>query len=36
MSANVSIDYITHRFKGQQAPTLEDVQLRSIPASKLR
>jgi ABC-type nitrate/sulfonate/bicarbonate transport system ATPase subunit len=27
MSANISIDYITHTFKGQQAPTLQDIEL---------
>ena len=35
MSANVSIDYITHRFKGQQAPTLEDVQLKIHPGEQV-
>jgi NitT/TauT family transport system ATP-binding protein len=27
MSANISIDFITHTFKGQQAPTLQDIEL---------
>lgn len=35
MSANVSIDYITHRFKGQQAPTLHDVALSIHPGEQV-
>ena len=35
MSANVSIDYITHRFKGQQAPTLKDVELSIHPGEQV-
>jgi len=27
MSANISIDYISHTFKGQQSPTLKDIEL---------
>lgn len=27
MSANISIDFITHTFKGQQSPTLQDIEL---------
>jgi NitT/TauT family transport system ATP-binding protein len=35
MSANVSIDYITHTFKGQTTPTLQDVQLRIHPGEQV-
>jgi len=35
MSANVSIDFITHRFKGQRAPTLQDVQLTIHPGEQV-
>jgi NitT/TauT family transport system ATP-binding protein len=35
MSANISIDYITHTFKGQTAPTLKDIELRIQPGEKI-
>jgi NitT/TauT family transport system ATP-binding protein len=35
MSANVSIDFITHRFKGQARPTLQDVALRIEPGEQV-
>jgi ABC-type nitrate/sulfonate/bicarbonate transport system ATPase subunit len=35
MSANISIDYITHTFKGQPAPTLENIELRIAPGEKI-
>lgn len=35
MSANISIDYITHTFKGQSAPTLKDIELRIEPGEKI-
>jgi len=33
MSANISIDFITHTFKGQEKPTLKDIAL-NIPAGE--
>jgi NitT/TauT family transport system ATP-binding protein len=35
MSANISIDYITHTFKGQSAPTLSDIALTIDPGEKV-
>lgn len=35
MSANVSIDYITHTFKGQAAPTLSEIALTIAPGEKV-
>ncbi len=35
MSASISIDYITHTFKGQPAPTLENIELRIQPGEKI-
>ncbi|MGD2118337.1 MAG: ABC transporter ATP-binding protein [Chromatiales bacterium] len=35
MSANISIDFITHTFKGQTAPTLKDIELRIQPGEKI-
>jgi NitT/TauT family transport system ATP-binding protein len=35
MSANISIDYITHTFKGQPRPTLQDIELRIQPGEKI-
>jgi NitT/TauT family transport system ATP-binding protein len=35
MSANISIDYITHTFKGQKAPTLSDIALTIDPGEKV-
>ncbi len=35
MSANVSIDFITHTFKGQRAPTLEDIALHIMPGEQV-
>ena len=35
MSANISIDFITHTFKGQAAPTLKDIELRIQPGEKI-
>jgi ABC-type nitrate/sulfonate/bicarbonate transport system ATPase subunit len=35
MSANISIDFITHTFKGQSAPTLKDIELRIQPGEKI-
>lgn len=35
MSANISIDYITHTFKGQPAPTLSDIALTIDPGEKV-
>jgi ABC-type nitrate/sulfonate/bicarbonate transport system ATPase subunit len=35
MSANISIDYITHTFKGQTAPTLADIALTIAPGEKV-
>jgi NitT/TauT family transport system ATP-binding protein len=35
MSANISIDYITHTFKGQSEPTLKDIALRIEPGEKI-
>lgn len=35
MSANISIDYITHTFKGQTAPTLENIEVRIEPGEKI-
>lgn len=35
MSANISIDYITHTFRGQSAPTLEDIELKIQPGEKI-
>jgi NitT/TauT family transport system ATP-binding protein len=35
MSANISIDYITHTFKGQTEPTLQDIELRIQPGEKI-
>jgi ABC-type nitrate/sulfonate/bicarbonate transport system ATPase subunit len=35
MSANISIDYITHTFKGQSAPTLTDIALSIAPGEKV-
>ncbi|MEJ2620611.1 MAG: ABC transporter ATP-binding protein [Candidatus Thiodiazotropha sp.] len=35
MSANISIDYISHTFKGQTSPTLQDIELRIQPGEKI-
>lgn len=35
MSANISIDYITHTFRGQASPTLEDIALRIEPGERI-
>ncbi len=35
MSANISIDYITHTFKSQTQPTLKDIELRIQPGEKI-
>ena len=35
MSANLSIDYITHTFKGQTEPTLKDIELQIQPGEKI-
>lgn len=35
MSASVTIDYITHTFKGQPAPTLENIELKIQPGEKI-
>ncbi len=35
MSANISIDFITHTFKGQTRPTLQDIELRIQPGEKI-
>ena len=35
MSATVSIDYITHTFKGQPAPTLSEIELTIKPGEKV-
>jgi NitT/TauT family transport system ATP-binding protein len=35
MSANLSIDYITHTFKNQTQPTLQDIELRIQPGEKI-
>jgi NitT/TauT family transport system ATP-binding protein len=35
MSANISIDFITHTFKGQVAPTLKDIELQISPGEKI-
>lgn len=35
MSANISIDYITHTFKGQTKPTLVDIELQINPGEKV-
>ena len=35
MSANISIDFITHTFKGQPAPTLENIELRIQPGERV-
>ncbi|MGD1984281.1 MAG: ABC transporter ATP-binding protein [Chromatiaceae bacterium] len=35
MSASVTIDYISHTFKGQPAPTLEDIELKIQPGEKI-
>jgi ABC-type transport system involved in cytochrome bd biosynthesis fused ATPase/permease subunit len=35
MSANLSIDYINHRFKGQKQPTLKDIELQIKPGEKI-
>lgn len=35
MSANISIDYITHTFKGQLAPTLSEIALTIAPGEKV-
>gem|GEM_PF-122392 len=35
MSANVSVDYITHTFKGQSAPTLKDIALNIHPGEQV-
>lgn len=35
MSANISIDYISHTFKGQPAPTLEDIAVTVNPGEKI-
>jgi ABC-type nitrate/sulfonate/bicarbonate transport system ATPase subunit len=35
MSANISIDYITHTFKGQTEPTLKDIELQIMPGEKV-
>ena len=35
MSTNISIDYITHTFKGASAPTLKDIELKIQPGEKI-
>jgi ABC-type nitrate/sulfonate/bicarbonate transport system ATPase subunit len=35
MSANISVDYITHTFKGQTAPTLSNIELTIMPGEKV-
>lgn len=35
MSTNISIDYITHTFKGASAPTLENIELKINPGEKI-
>lgn len=35
MSANISIDFITHTFKGQLEPTLKDIELKIKPGEKI-
>lgn len=35
MSTNISIDFITHTFKGQPSPTLENIELRIKPGEKI-
>ena len=35
MSANISIDYISHTFKGQPEPTLKDIELRISAGEKI-
>lgn len=35
MSANISIDYITHTFKGQSQPTLKEIELKIKPGEKI-
>ncbi|WP_295543750.1 ABC transporter ATP-binding protein [uncultured Thiohalocapsa sp.] len=35
MSANVSVDFITHTFKGQSAPTLKDIALNIHPGEQV-
>lgn len=35
MSANISIDYVTHTFKGQASPTLENIALQIQPGEKI-
>ena len=35
MSANISIDFITHTFKGQPEPTLKDIALQIAPGEKI-
>jgi len=35
MSTNISIDYITHTFKGAAAPTLKDIELKIQPGEKI-
>ena len=35
MSANISIDFITHTFKGQRRPTLEDIELQIMPGEHI-
>jgi NitT/TauT family transport system ATP-binding protein len=35
MSTNVSIDFVTHTFKGQAAPTLRDIELSILPGEKV-
>ncbi len=35
MSASVTVDYITHTFKGQPAPTLENIELKIQPGEKI-
>lgn len=35
MSANISVDYISHIYKGQLAPTLKDIELTISPGEKV-
>jgi NitT/TauT family transport system ATP-binding protein len=35
MSANISIDFITHTFKGQRAPTLDNIALQIMPGEQV-
>ena len=35
MSANINIDFITHTFRGQSAPTLENIALKIQPGEKI-